>query len=139
MYAVTAKDFTATGTADILLHDYIRHCGYPKRLLFDNSPLCSYFLDEFHKPLGIRKIATSSITLTIMVALKELTTPWLKCSTVVDNLQNNWYLHLSHVMLYYNNSVDTTTGLFPNELHLGRYPRFPITVFERHTFDGHKG
>ena len=41
-------------------------------------------------------------------------------------------------MLSYNNSVNAATGLSPNELHLGRYPRLPITVFERHTFDGHQ-
>ena len=32
MYAVTAADFTAAGTADILVHDYIKHYGCPKRL-----------------------------------------------------------------------------------------------------------
>ena len=42
-------------------------------------------------------------------------------------------------MLSYNNSVNAATGLSPNELHLGRYPRLPITVFDRHTFDGHQG
>ena len=60
-------------------------------------------------------------------------------SMVVNDRQNNWNLHLSHVMLSYNNSVNAATGLSPNELHLGRYPRLPITVFERHTFDGHQG
>ena len=58
---------------------------------------------------------------------------------VVNDRQNDWDLHLSHVMLSYNNSVNAATGLCPNELHLGRYPRLPITVFERNTFDGHQG
>ena len=58
---------------------------------------------------------------------------------VVNDQQNDWDLHLSHVMLSYNNSVNVANGLSPNELHLGRYPRLPITVFDRHTFDCHQG
>lgn len=39
-------------------------------------------------------------------------------------------------MLSYNDSVNAATGFPPNELHLGRYSRLPIAVFERHTLDG---
>ena len=61
MYAVTAGDFTAAGTADILVHDYIKHYGCPKRLLSDNGPqFCSELSDTLYKLLGIRKIATST-------------------------------------------------------------------------------
>lgn len=60
-------------------------------------------------------------------------------SMLVNDRQNGWDLHLSHAVLSYNNSVNAATGLSPNELHLSRYPRLPITVFERHTFDGHQG
>ena len=51
MYAVTAADFTAAGTADILVHDYIKHYGCPKRLLSDNGPqFCSDLSDELQYP-----------------------------------------------------------------------------------------
>lgn len=57
---------------------------------------------------------------------------------VINERQNDWDLHLLHVMLS-SNSVYAATGLSPNESHLGRYPSLPITVFERHNCDGHQG
>ena len=39
-------------------------------------------------------------------------------------------MHL-HVEFAYNNSVSAATGLAPNEVHMGRLPRLPLTIFER--------
>lgn len=58
---------------------------------------------------------------------------------VVNDSQNDWDLHLSHVILPYNNSFNAATGRSPIELRIGRYSRLPIAIFERHTFDGHQG
>lgn len=61
LYAVTAGDFAATGVADILVHDDIKHYGCPKRILSDDGPqLYSDLSDAPHKLLGIRKITTSA-------------------------------------------------------------------------------
>ena len=38
----------------------------------------------------------------------------------------------------YNNSVSAATGLVPNEVHMGRLPRFPLTIFERTGVFGHQ-
>ena len=38
----------------------------------------------------------------------------------------------------YNNSVNAATGLAPNEIHIGRMPRLPLTVFERKNTGGHQ-
>lgn len=61
MYTVTDRDSTAASTADILVHDYIEHYGFPERLLSDDGQqFCLDLSDELHKLLGIRKIPMSA-------------------------------------------------------------------------------
>ena len=50
---------------------------------------------------------------------------------VVNEQQDDWDLRLPQVEFAYNNSVSAATGLAPNEIHMGRLPRLPLTVFER--------
>ena len=57
---------------------------------------------------------------------------------VVNELQNNCGEQLPHVEFAYNNSVSATTGLAPNEVHMGRLPRLPLTSFERTGVAGHQ-
>ena len=57
---------------------------------------------------------------------------------VVDERQDDWVLQLPHVEFTYNNSVSVATGLAPNEVHMGRLPRLPLTVFERTRVAGHQ-
>ena len=40
-------------------------------------------------------------------------------------------MNLAHVEFAYNISVSAATGLAPNDLHMGRLPRLPLTVFNR--------
>ena len=61
MYAVTASEFTAAGTADILVNDYIPRWGCPKSMLTDNGrQFCSELSRAVCKMLGIRKLTTSA-------------------------------------------------------------------------------
>ena len=57
---------------------------------------------------------------------------------VVNELQNNWDLQLPHVEFAHNNSVSAATGLAPNEVHMGRLSRLPLTSFERTGVFGHQ-
>ena len=57
---------------------------------------------------------------------------------VVNGRQDDWNLHLPHVEFAYNNSVSAATSLAPNEFHMGRLPRFPLTVFDRTGVVGHQ-
>ena len=57
---------------------------------------------------------------------------------VVNERQDDWDLELPHVEFAYNNSVSAATGLAPNEVHMGRPPRLPLTVFERTGVVGHQ-
>ena len=38
----------------------------------------------------------------------------------------------------YNNSVSAATGLAPNEVHMNRLPRSPLTIFEHRYARGHQ-
>ena len=57
---------------------------------------------------------------------------------MVNELQNNWDEQLPHVEFAYNNAVSVTTGLAPNEVHMVRLPRLPLTVFECAEVAGHQ-
>ena len=57
---------------------------------------------------------------------------------MVNELQHNWDVQLPHVEFAYNNSVSAATGLAPNEVHMGRLPRLPLTIFERTGVFGHQ-
>ena len=45
---------------------------------------------------------------------------------------------LPHVSAAYNKSVNAATGLAPNEIHFGRLPRLPLSVFEPQNIGGHQ-
>ena len=61
MYAVSAAEFTAEGTADTLVIKYIPLWGCPASLLSDNELQFSSKLSlDVYKLLGIWKIATSA-------------------------------------------------------------------------------
>ena len=51
-------------------------------------------------------------------------------ATVVNELVNNWDVQLPHVDLACTNSVIAATGLAPNEVHMGRLSRLPLTIVE---------
>ena len=60
MYAVTAAEFTAEGTASILINR-ISLWGCPRTILSDNGlQVCSKLSQAIYKLLGVRNIDTSS-------------------------------------------------------------------------------
>ena len=57
---------------------------------------------------------------------------------IADN-QTNWDELLLHAIAAHNNSVSRGTGLAPNEVHIGRYPKLPMTILEGRGARGHQG
>ena len=57
---------------------------------------------------------------------------------IVNKLQNDWKLHRPHIKFACNNSARSTTGLAPNEDHMGTLPSVPLTVFDRTDYVGHQ-
>ena len=57
---------------------------------------------------------------------------------VVNERHDDWDLQLPHVEFAYNNSVSAATEMAPNEVHMRRFPRLLLTVFERTGVAGHQ-
>ena len=57
---------------------------------------------------------------------------------IADN-QTNWDEPLLHAIVAHNNSVSRGTGSATNEVHIGRYPRLPMTILEGRGARGHQG
>lgn len=66
-----------------------------------------------------------------MVALNANHTMAQKLSMVVNEGQDGWNIHLAHEKFVYNNPVNATTGLVPNEVHTCRLPRLLLPFIER--------
>ena len=61
MFAITAAEFTAEGTANILGNLFIPLWGCPSTLLSDNGfQLCAQLATAVYKLLGVHKLTTSA-------------------------------------------------------------------------------
>ena len=92
MYAVTAAEFTAEGTVNILINRYIPLWGCPRSILSDSSPqFCSKLSQAVCKLLGVRKIATSSYHLDDNGGVERVNhTMAQMLAMVINELLNNW-------------------------------------------------
>ncbi len=140
MYAVTAAEFTAEGTADIFVNRYITLWGCPSSLLSDNgTQFCSKLSQAVYKRLAVRKVTTSSYHPNGNGGVERVDhTMAQMLAMVVNEQQDDWDIHLPHVEFAYNNSVSAATGLAPNEVHMNRLPRLPMTVIEHQYARGHQ-
>ena len=131
MYAVIATEITAEDTANIFINRYIPFWGCPCRILSDNDlQVCSKLSRAVYKLFRVWKIATSSCHTNTIGGVER--TRWSKCwQWWSSSSKHNWEQQLPHVEFAYSNSVSTPTGLAPNEVHMGRLPRSPLTIFER--------
>ena len=133
IFAVTTAEFTAEGTANILVNRFIPLWGCPSTLLSDNGPqFCARLATAVYKLLGIRKLTTSAYHPSGNGGVERVNHTMAQMLAMVCNEhQNDWDVHLPHVEYAYNNSVSAASGLAPNEVHIGRLPRLPLTVFDR--------
>ena len=132
MFVVTTAEFTAEGTANILINRYIPLWGCPRNILSDNGlQFCSKLSHVVYELLGVRKIATSSYHASGDGGVERVnsTVPQM-LAMVVNGRQDVWDAQLPHVEFAYNNSVSATTGLAPNEVHMdGQTPAPPSHYF----------
>ena len=140
MFAVIAAEFTAESTANILINRYIPLWGCPRSILSDNGlQFCSKLSHVVYELLGVRKIATSSYHSSGNRGVERVNyTMAQMLAVVVNERQDDWYAQLPHVESAYNNSGSAATGLAPNEVHMGRLPSLPLTIFDRSAVAGHK-
>ena len=140
MYAVSAAEFTAEGTADIIVNKCIPLWRCPVSLLSDNClQFCSKLSHAIYKLHGMREVGTSSYHSNGNAGVERVNNTMAQMlAMVVNEQQNEWDAHLPHVEFAYNNSVSVAIGLAPNEVHMDRLPRLPLTVFEHPYARGHR-
>ncbi|CAB1115322.1 unnamed protein product [Ectocarpus sp. CCAP 1310/34] len=125
MFAVTAAEFTAKGTAHMFVNQYMTKWGCPTTLFSDNG---LHFCSKLSMAIYDTNGGTERVNHTMAQML----------AVVVNEQQHDWDVHLPHVEFAYNNSANQSTGLAPNEIHIGRIPRLPLSVFDHPTVGGHQ-
>ena len=140
MFPITAAEFTAEGTANILVNQCIPLWGCPRTILSDNGlQFYSKLSQAVYQLLGVHKLATSSYPPNCNGGVERVNhTVAQMLAMVVNERQDDWDLHLPHIEFAYNNSVSAATGLAPNDVHMGRLPRLPLTDFDRTGVVGHQ-
>ena len=140
-YALSADEKPTQGCAAKLVHHYIPRWGCPHTFLSDRGPeFVSTVCREIFRMLGAVKRVTSSAhaqTNGMVERLNHILCQMLS-HLIADN-QTNWDELLLHDIAAHNNSVSRGTGLAPNEVHIGRYPRLPMTISEGRGARGHQG
>ena len=140
-YAITPEEHSATGCAAIIVNDYVPRWGCPHTFLSDRgSEFTSAVCKAVYEMMGAVKRFTSSYhpQTNGMVERLNHTLCQMLSYLVVDN-QSNWDESLPHAISAHNNNVSRGTGLAPNEVHIGRYPRMPMTILEGRGVRGHQG
>ena len=140
MFPVIAAEFTAEGTTNILVNQYMPLWGCPRSILSDNGlQFCSKLSQAVYQLLGARKLAASSYHPNCNGGVERVNYTMAHMLAMVFNeRQDEWDLHLPHAEFAYNNSVSAATGLAPHEVHMGRLPRPPLTIFDRTGVVGHQ-
>ena len=140
-YAMTQDERTAEGTARVFVEQYIPLWGCPHTLLSDNgSEFVARLSLAIYKLMKIRKIATTAFHPKSNGGVERVNHSLAQMlSLVISEQQDDWDEWLPCVVQAYNNSVSAATGLAPNEIHLGRMPRLPMTVIDECVVKGHTG
>ena len=113
MFTVTAAEFTAEGTANILVNRFIPLWGCPSALLSDSGlQFCSQLATAVYKPMGIHKLTTSAYHPSGNGGVERVSHTMVQMLVMVCNEhQNDWNAHLPHIEHAYNNSVSAAKGL----------------------------
>ena len=108
-------------------------------MLSDNGlQFCSKLSHVVYKLLGIRKIASSPHHPNGNGGVECVNDTMAQTLSMVNGLENNLDEQLPHVEFDSNSSVSATTRVAPNEVHIGRLPCLPLTIFERTGVAGHQ-
>ena len=122
------------------MNQYIPLWGCPPTILSDNElQFCSTLSQAVYQLLGVHKLATCSYHPICNGGVERVNhTMQQMLAMDVNERQDDRDLHLPHVELAYNNFVSAATGLAPNDVHMGRLPRIPLTVFDHTGVVGHQ-
>ena len=123
------------------MNQYIPLWRCPRTILSDNGlPFCSKLSQAVYQLLGVHKLSTSSYHPNCDGGVEQVNHIMAQVlAMVINERQDDWDLHMPHVQFANNNnSVSAATGLVPNEAHMGRLSRLPLTFFDRTGVVGHQ-
>ena len=129
-YTFTAEEKTAKGCASTSANEYVTRWGCPKLLLSDKgSEFTAQVVQQVYEIFGSKKLLTSSFHPQANRCVGRLNyTLCQMLSHVVSSKQDDWDEYLLQAVYANNNHISYATGLAPNEVHIGRYPRSPMTL-----------
>ena len=99
VFLATAAEFTAEGTANILVNQYIHLWGCLRSLLSNNGlQFCSKFSQAAYQLLGVHKLAPRSFHLNCNGGVEQVNQTMAQMlAMAVNERQDDWDLHLPHV------------------------------------------
>ena len=139
-YTITKGKNNTGGCAARLVNDYIPRWGRPHTFLSDRgAELISDVCREVFKVLGsVKKYMSSYHPQTNGMVERLNHTLCQVLSFLIADDQNKWDEMVLHAVPAHNNNVSRGTGLAPDEIHIGRYPRLPMTIKEDSGAKGHQ-
>ena len=140
MFPINAAEFTAEGTANTLVNQYIPLRGCPCTILSDNGlQFCSKRSQAPYQLLGVRKLATSSYHLNCNGGVERHHHPlWQSAGHGRQRASRRLGLAFTTRPFAYNNSVSAATGLVTKKVPMSRLPRLPLTIFDPTGVVGHQ-
>ena len=125
-YAV--KNQTALTTAKVLWEQFLRHYGFPQKILTEQGPgFESQLFQELMNMARIEKLRTISYHPQTNGECERFNSTLMNMlGTLTPDQKKDWKSHLVTMCHAYNSTQHSVTGCSPYYLMFGRHPRLPI-------------
>ena len=122
------KNQTALTTAKVLWEQFLRHYGFPQKILTDQGPgFESQLFQELMSMARIEKLRTTSYHPQTNGQCERFNSTLMNMlGTLTPDQKKDWKLHLLTMCHAYNSTQHSVTGFSPYYLMFGRHPRLPI-------------
>jgi len=128
--AVPTRNQSATVTADALVNEFIKHYGFPRRLLSDQgAQFEGHVIKELCNLTGVEKSRTTPYNPSCNGVTERLNRTLLGMLGTLDpDDKQDWKSRIGHLVHAYNCCRHDSTGYSPYRLMFGRQPRLALDV-----------
>ena len=122
------KNQNALTTAKVLWEQFLRHYGFPQKILTDQGPgFESQLFQELMSMARIEKLRTTSYHPQTNGQCERFNSTLMNMlGTLTPDQKKDWKSHLLTMCHAYNSTQHSVTGFSPYYLIFGRHPRLPI-------------
>ena len=126
--AYAVKNLTALTTAKVLWEQFLRHYGFPQKILTDQGPgFESQLFQKLMSMARIEKLRTTSYHPQTNGHCERFNSTLMNMlGTLTPDQKKDWKSHLLTMCHAYNSTQHSVTGFSPYYLMFGRHPRLPI-------------